>query len=85
MLFCQKFCDSKKIKNSDKFMLCFIFHVKIKNKTIKLLFCVISVSIKLPRHDIPKNNYHLNDTIFFFVIVLCHLVLLVKKSVTTDP
>ena len=55
-----------------------IFHVKIQHKGTNLLFCIIFVLIKLPRHEIPKNNYHLNETIFFVIGFYC-LVSLVKK------
>ena len=40
--------------------------------------------IKLPRHDIPKNNYRSNYTIFFcYPVVLFHVI--GRKSVTADP
>ena len=72
-------------KNSDILLFAIVFQVKVQHKTINLLFCVVFASIKLPRHDIPKNNYRLNDTIIFFVIMLCRFMSLVKKSVTADP
>ena len=39
---------------------------------------------KLPRHDIPKNNYRLNETITFcYCVVSFHVV--GQKSFTADP
>ena len=52
-----------------------IFHVKIQHKTIYLLFCFIFALIKLPRHDIHRDNCRLNDTIVFWLsccVVWCH-------------
>ena len=58
-----------------------VFHVKILQKTINLLFCVVFASIKLMQYNIPEINYRLNDTIFF-----CNRVVsFVKKSVITEP
>ena len=37
------------------------------------------------QHEIPKNNYRLNDTVIVFVIVLYRFLWLVKKIVTADP
>ena len=51
-----------------------VFHVKIQHKTTNFSFCVDFVLIKLPSHEIPKNNYCLNDTNFFllsYCIVSC--------------
>ena len=84
MLFLSIIFDRKTDKNSDKFIICYCFQVKIHHKTIILSFCVIFASLKFPRHDIRKNNYRFHDTIFF-VIVLFRFVSLVKKSVTADP
>ena len=58
--------DTKSYKNGDKLIVYYCFNVKIQHKTTNLLFCVVFVSLKLPRHKIPKNNYHLNDAIIFF-------------------
>ena len=64
-----------------------VFHVKIQHKTIYLSFCIVFASIKLPQQGIPKTNYRLNETIFFFVIVLCRFRSMVKKLLpqTLDP
>ena len=67
--------------NPDKFT---IFQVEIQHKTINLSFCVIFDSIKLPRHDIAKINYHLNDTIIF-LLSCCVVSCCWSKSVTADP
>ena len=58
-------------------MISFVFSFFMKKSNTpqqKKLFCVVFVSIKLQWHGIPKNNYRLNDTINFFVIVLCRFV-----------
>ena len=62
-----------------------IFHVKFQHKTINLSFWVVFASIKLPRHDIPKNNYRLNDTIIFFGYRVVSFHIVHQNSVTADP
>ena len=72
--------DSSINKNSDKFNVCYCFSCKNQTQNNKF---VGFVSIKLPGHNIHKNNYRLNDTNF---LLLCCLVLCCwSKSVTTDP
>ena len=44
-----------------------VFHVKIQHKKINLSFYIIFASKKLPRHEISKNNYQLNETIIFLL------------------
>ena len=53
-----------------------IFHVKIQQKTTNLLFCVVFVLIKLSQHEIPKNNFCLNNTIilYWYHVVSFHVV-----------
>ena len=42
-----KILDTKNNKNSGKFIVFIIFHVKIQHKTLNLLFCVVFAMIKL--------------------------------------
>ena len=52
-----------------------IFHEQIQYQTTNLLFCIIYVLIRLPQHEIPKNNFCLNGTIFFcYHVVYCCVV-----------
>ena len=77
--------DIKTNKNSDKYIVCYCFSSKNPTQNNKFIVLCRFASIKLPRHDIPKNNCCLNDTIIFFVIVLCRFVLLVKKKCYRRP
>ena len=55
------------IKNPVNLLFLIFFRKKFLHLTINLLFCVVFAYIKLPRQDIPKNNYCLNDTIIFLL------------------
>ena len=55
-----------------------LFYVKIQHKTINLSFLLFFLN-KITTTQYTWNNYRLNDTTIFFVIVLCRLVSLVQK------
>ena len=51
----------------------------------KFIVLCLFASIKLLRHDNPKNNYHLSDTIIFFCYCVVSFLVSGEKSVTADP
>ena len=71
-LFYRQFQTLKMIKTPINLSFVIVFHGNIQHKTTNLSLYVVFVLIKLPQHEIPKNNYRLNDTINF--LLLCCIV-----------